>query len=128
MSGCVIAVQVVREEARQAKGSRSLLGRHDPRPERAPRLERDPFRPRRDDDRSRANDVDRLLPNEAATREARAGRRAENVGPVYRFDPLNPDRSARYNPFATLVCDSETLWEEARSGLFFQAGSWVDDQ
>lgn len=40
--------------------------------------------------------------------------RAENVGPVYRFDPLNPNRSDRYNPFATLVGDSDSLWEEAR--------------
>jgi type IV secretion system protein VirD4 len=42
-----------------------------------------------------------------------AWRRA-NVGPVFRFSPLDPASSARYNPLAFLTNDPETLWEECR--------------
>lgn len=40
--------------------------------------------------------------------------RAENVGPVYKFAPLDPARSHSYNPLTTVRSSPEYLWEDAR--------------
>lgn len=40
--------------------------------------------------------------------------RRENVGPVYKFSPLDPARSHGYNPLAVVRADPEYLWEDAR--------------
>ena len=40
--------------------------------------------------------------------------RKNNVGPIYRFSPLDVDASARYNPLSIIENDPETLWEDAR--------------
>ena len=40
--------------------------------------------------------------------------RADNVGPIYIFNPLEPAHSAKYNPLAMLVNDPDLLWEDAR--------------
>ena len=43
-----------------------------------------------------------------------AGWRAANVGPVFRFNPLQIETSARYNPLAFLPTEPEFLWEDCR--------------
>ena len=40
--------------------------------------------------------------------------RRENVGPVYKFSPLDPATSHGYNPLAEVRADPEYLWEDAR--------------
>lgn len=40
--------------------------------------------------------------------------RAQNIGPVYRFSPLQPTESHRYNPLALIGDDPDTLWEDCR--------------
>jgi type IV secretion system protein VirD4 len=40
--------------------------------------------------------------------------RAANVGPVIKFSPLDPLRSARYNPLSVIRNESFYLWEDAR--------------
>jgi type IV secretion system protein VirD4 len=40
--------------------------------------------------------------------------RAENVGPVYRFSPLDPANSNRYNPLVYVRQDPEYIWEDSR--------------
>lgn len=40
--------------------------------------------------------------------------RRKNCGPVYKFNPLNPAESARYNPLAFIENDPDTLWEDCR--------------
>lgn len=45
---------------------------------------------------------------------ATSGWREANVGPVYRFDPLNPGRSHSYNPLLTVSDDPDHIWEDSR--------------
>jgi type IV secretion system protein VirD4 len=40
--------------------------------------------------------------------------RRENVGPVYKFSPLDPASSHGYNPLAEVRADPDYLWEDAR--------------
>jgi type IV secretion system protein VirD4 len=40
--------------------------------------------------------------------------RAANVGPVIKFSPLDPQRSARFNPLTGVRSESLYLWEDAR--------------
>jgi len=40
--------------------------------------------------------------------------RRENVGPVYKFSPLDPESSHGYNPLALVRADPDYLWEDAR--------------
>ena len=40
--------------------------------------------------------------------------RAANVGPVIKFSPLDPQRSARFNPLSGVRSESLYLWEDAR--------------
>jgi type IV secretion system protein VirD4 len=40
--------------------------------------------------------------------------RRENVGPVYKFSPLDPATSHGYNPLAEARADPDYLWEDAR--------------
>jgi type IV secretion system protein VirD4 len=40
--------------------------------------------------------------------------RSEHVGPVYRFAPLDPANSHRYNPLLAVRSDPEFIWEDAR--------------
>ena len=40
--------------------------------------------------------------------------RAANVGPVIKFSPLDPQRSARFNPLSSVRSESLYLWEDAR--------------
>jgi type IV secretion system protein VirD4 len=40
--------------------------------------------------------------------------RSENVGPVYKFSPLNPDNSHSYNPLTTVRSHPDYLWEDSR--------------
>lgn len=40
--------------------------------------------------------------------------RAENVGPVFRFNPLDPAHSHCYNPLSAVRADLEYLWEDSR--------------
>jgi type IV secretory pathway TraG/TraD family ATPase VirD4 len=40
--------------------------------------------------------------------------RAANVGPVIKFSPLDPQRSARFNPLTGVRSESMYLWEDAR--------------
>jgi len=40
--------------------------------------------------------------------------RAANVGPVIKFSPLDPQRSARFNPLSGIRGESLYLWEDAR--------------
>ena len=46
--------------------------------------------------------------------ESTSGWREENVGPVYRFSPLDPNNSHRYNPLALIRDEREWLWEDCR--------------
>jgi type IV secretion system protein VirD4 len=45
--------------------------------------------------------------------------RRQNVGPVYKFSPLDPATSHGFNPLAEVRADPDYLWEDARflSGL-----------
>lgn len=45
---------------------------------------------------------------------ATSGWRRANVGPVYRFDPLNPAKSHAYNPLLAVSDDPDQLWEDSR--------------
>jgi type IV secretion system protein VirD4 len=40
--------------------------------------------------------------------------RRENVGPVFKFSPLEPSNSASWNPLAAVRSDPENLWEDSR--------------
>ena len=40
--------------------------------------------------------------------------RQENVGPVYKFAPLEPGNSASWNPLSAVRSDPDYLWEDAR--------------
>jgi type IV secretion system protein VirD4 len=40
--------------------------------------------------------------------------RRDNVGPVYKFSPLDPASSHGYNPLAQVRADPDYLWEDAR--------------
>jgi type IV secretion system protein VirD4 len=40
--------------------------------------------------------------------------RSQHVGPVYRFSPLDPANSHRYNPLAAVRSDPEFVWEDSR--------------
>lgn len=40
--------------------------------------------------------------------------RSENVGPVYKFSPLNPSDSHNYNPLVFIRQDTEFVWEDSR--------------
>lgn len=40
--------------------------------------------------------------------------RRNNIGPVFRLNPVESDTSARYNPLALLSDATDNLWEEAR--------------
>ncbi|TDN50764.1 type IV secretory system conjugative DNA transfer family protein [Azoarcus indigens] len=40
--------------------------------------------------------------------------RAENVGPVFKFSPLDPANSHFYNPLAFIRQESDYIWEDAR--------------
>ena len=46
--------------------------------------------------------------------EQTAGWRAQNVGPVMRFNPVDPDNSAAYNPLAFVDASPGELWESSR--------------
>jgi len=40
--------------------------------------------------------------------------RQANIGPVFKFSPLTPNESAKYNPLAMLSDDPDLIWEECR--------------
>jgi type IV secretion system protein VirD4 len=40
--------------------------------------------------------------------------RAENVGPVYKFSPLDPAKSHKYNPLSFVRSDTDYIWEDSR--------------
>lgn len=40
--------------------------------------------------------------------------RAENVGPVYKFSPLDPEHSHKYSPLTLVRSDPDYLWEDSR--------------
>ena len=40
--------------------------------------------------------------------------RSENVGPVYKFAPLDPAKSHSYNPLSAVRSDPDFLWEDSR--------------
>ena len=40
--------------------------------------------------------------------------RSENVGPVYKFAPLDPATSSSYNPLSAVRSDPDYLWEDSR--------------
>ena len=40
--------------------------------------------------------------------------RAEHVGPVFKFSPLEPEKSHSYNPLTQVRSDPDYLWEDAR--------------
>lgn len=46
--------------------------------------------------------------------EATSGWRAANVGPVYKFSPLDPENSHAYNPLTGVSSDPDHLWEDSR--------------
>lgn len=46
--------------------------------------------------------------------EHTAGWRSANVGPVYKFSPLEPESSDKYNPLTFVRDDPDYLWEDAR--------------
>lgn len=45
---------------------------------------------------------------------ATSGWRKKNVGPVYRFSPLDPESSHSYNPLAAVSDDPDHVWEDSR--------------
>jgi type IV secretion system protein VirD4 len=46
--------------------------------------------------------------------DATSGWRAANVGPVFKFNPLEPEDSHRYNPLAEVSDQPNRLWEDSR--------------
>lgn len=46
--------------------------------------------------------------------EHTAAWRANNVGPVYKFSPLDPENSHKYNPLTFVRQEPDFLWEDAR--------------
>ncbi len=46
--------------------------------------------------------------------EHTAGWRAAHVGPVYKFSPLEPEDSHKYNPLAFVRNEPDFIWEDAR--------------
>ena len=46
--------------------------------------------------------------------EHTAAWRAANVGPVYRFDPLDPANSHKYNPLTFVRHEPDYIWEDSR--------------
>jgi type IV secretion system protein VirD4 len=46
--------------------------------------------------------------------EKTAAWRAQNVGPVYKFSPLEPEDSHRYNPLAFVRGEPDYIWEDSR--------------
>jgi type IV secretion system protein VirD4 len=46
--------------------------------------------------------------------EHTAGWRAQNVGPVYKFSPLEPEDSHKYNPLTFVRRDPDFIWEDSR--------------
>ncbi|MGE2818132.1 type IV secretory system conjugative DNA transfer family protein [Mycobacterium heidelbergense] len=46
--------------------------------------------------------------------EHTAGWRAANVGPVFKFSPLEPEDSHKYNPLTFVRSDRDYLWEDSR--------------
>ena len=46
--------------------------------------------------------------------EHTAAWRARNVGPVYKFSPLEPDESHKYNPLTFVRSDPDYIWEDSR--------------
>lgn len=46
--------------------------------------------------------------------DATAARRRETVGPVLRFNPVEPETSSRYNPLDFVDADPDELWESSR--------------
>jgi type IV secretion system protein VirD4 len=46
--------------------------------------------------------------------EKTAAWRAANVGPVYKFSPLEPENSHRYNPLAFVRREPDFIWEDSR--------------
>ena len=46
--------------------------------------------------------------------EKTAGWRAANVGPLYKFCPLEPEDSHRYNPLTFVRSDPDFIWEDSR--------------
>ncbi len=46
--------------------------------------------------------------------EHTAGWRGANVGPVYKFSPLEPEDSHKYNPLTFVRSDPDFIWEDAR--------------
>ena len=46
--------------------------------------------------------------------EHTANWRAQHVGPVYKFSPLEPEDSHKYNPLTFVRQDPDFLWEDAR--------------
>ena len=45
---------------------------------------------------------------------ATAAWRAKNVGPVYKFSPLDPDQSHCFNPLDLVRSDPDHIWEDSR--------------
>jgi type IV secretion system protein VirD4 len=46
--------------------------------------------------------------------EHTAGWRAANVGPVYKFNPLHPEDSHKYNPLTFVRNEPDYIWEDSR--------------
>jgi type IV secretion system protein VirD4 len=46
--------------------------------------------------------------------EHTAAWRAANIGPVYKFSPLEPEASHKYNPLTFVRSDPDFLWEDSR--------------
>ncbi len=46
--------------------------------------------------------------------EHTAAWRARNVGPVFRFSPLEPEASHRYNPLTFVRAEADYIWEDSR--------------
>jgi len=46
--------------------------------------------------------------------EHTAAWRAKNVGPVYKFSPLEPEDSHKYNPLTFVRSDPDFIWEDSR--------------
>ena len=46
--------------------------------------------------------------------EHTAAWRERNVGPVYKFSPLEPEASHKYNPLAFVRSDPDYIWEDSR--------------
>ncbi len=46
--------------------------------------------------------------------EHTAGWRAANVGPVYKFSPLDPENSHKYNPLTFVRQEPDFIWEDSR--------------